>query len=52
MLQGKCDCCGFIDTLFSPFDDPSYGKYCDTCMDGREGDIVEREEYDSYADEW
>ncbi len=51
--QNICDGCGEeCQSLFSPFDDRKYGRYCDGCMDGREGEIAEREEYDSYADDY
>lgn len=51
-MVGKCQQCGIHAQLFSPFDDRSYGQFCDVCMDGKEGDIVEREEYDSLSDEY
>lgn len=48
-----CDGCGEENqSLFSPFDDQKYGHYCDVCLDGMEGDIAEREEYDSLADDY
>lgn len=52
MENKKCDGCDFVGFLSSPFDDKKYGRYCDACIDGMEGRIVESEEYDSYSEEW
>jgi hypothetical protein len=48
----KCDSCDFVGFLSSPFGDKKYGCFCDACIDGMEGDISEREEYDSYSEDW
>lgn len=51
--QNICDGCSEeSQSLFSPFDDQKYGHYCDVCLDGMEGDIAEREELDSLADDY
>jgi hypothetical protein len=51
--ENICDGCGEDNqSLFSPFDDPKYGHFCDVCLDGMEGAIAEREEYDSLADDY
>ena len=48
----KCDSCDFVGAVFSPFDEQKYGCYCPACLDGMEGDIAEREEYDSLGEDW
>lgn len=52
MKDQKCDTCDFVGFLFSPFDNKKYGCYCDACIDGMEGEISEREEYDSLSDDY
>lgn len=50
--ESKCDSCEYVGFLFSPFDDKKYGCFCSACIEGMEGDISEREEFDSYADDY
>lgn len=52
MKVEKCDSCDFVGLLSSPFGESKYGCFCDACIDGMEGDIVEREGYDSLGEDY
>jgi len=52
MKQEKCDSCDFVGFLSSPFGESKYGCFCSACIDGKEGDIAEREECNSLGEDW